>query len=259
MQNRLDRPTLYGRKDTNLMTWTCFGPVQQNPRQAHSETEGGCMHSFKRQTYSAQVVDFIKRCILEGELAPGEQVKEVLLAERLGISRAPIREALQILVQDGLITSEPQKGKFIRKMSGQDIENEYAIGGILEGAGVSSALPHLTRDDMVRLEGIVKHMELKAVHAGGLYELAALDDMFHDALLARCANRRLVEMARTACTNISKFLFYNYWNTLYTPMEFVQRHKRILEALRTRDPVIVERMLREHYCESGKRMSQYGQ
>ena len=74
------------------------------------------MHTFKRQTYSGQVVEFIKRCILDGELAPGEQVKEVILSDRLGISRAPIREALQILTQDGLITSEPQKGKYIRKM-----------------------------------------------------------------------------------------------------------------------------------------------
>ena len=93
------------------------------------------MHTFKRQTYSGQVVEFIKRCILDGELAPGEQVKEVILSERLGISRAPIREALQILTQDGLITSEPQKGKYIRKMTRQEIENEYEIGGILEGAG----------------------------------------------------------------------------------------------------------------------------
>ena len=71
--------------------------------------EKSCTRS-KRQTYSGQVVEFIKRCILDGELAPGEQVKEVILSERLGISRAPIREALQILTQDGLITSEPQKG-----------------------------------------------------------------------------------------------------------------------------------------------------
>ncbi len=219
---------------------------------------GGHMHSFKRQTYSTQVVEFIKRCILEGELAPGEQVKEVLLAERLGISRAPIREALQILVQDGLITSEPQKGKFIRQMTAEDIENEYAIAGILEGAGVSSALPNLTRDDMLRLERMVEHMEHKAHRAGGLYELADLDNMFHDALLSRCSNSRLVDMARTASTNISKILFYNHWNTLYTPMEFVQRHKQILDALRTGDSIVVERTLREHYRESGKRMSQYG-
>ena len=128
------------------------------------------MHTFKRQTYSGQVVEFIKRCILDGELAPGEQVKEVVLSERLGISRAPIREALQILTQDGLITSEPQKGKYIRKMTRQEIEDEYEIGGILEGAGVAAALPLMTHVDIARISGMVEHMARLAPRVGGLYE-----------------------------------------------------------------------------------------
>ena len=191
------------------------------------------MHTFKRQTYSGQVVEFIKRCILDGELAPGEQVKEVILSERLGISRAPIREALQILTQDGLITSEPQKGKYIRKMTRQEIENEYEIGGILEGAGVAAALPLMNHVDLARLSGMIEHMARLAPRVGGLYEFTEVDDAFHSALLAHCANRRLVEMARSACTNISKFLFYNHWNVLFTPQEFVDRHRDIFEAVQT--------------------------
>lgn len=148
------------------------------------------MHTFKRQTYSGQVVEFIKRCILDGELAPGEQVKEVILSERLGISRAPIREALQILTQDGLITSEPQKGKYIRKMTRQEIENEYEIGGILEGAGVAAALPLMNHVDLARLSGMIEHMARLAPRVGGLYEFTEVDDAFHSALLAHCANRR---------------------------------------------------------------------
>ena len=194
------------------------------------------MHTFKRQTYSGQVVEFIKRCILDGELAPGEQVKEVILSERLGISRAPIREALQILTQDGLITSEPQKGKYIRKMTRQEIENEYEIGGILEGAGVAAALPLMNHVDLARLSGMIEHMARLAPRVGGLYEFTEVDDAFHSALLAHCANRRLVEMARSACTNISKFLFYNHWNVLFTPQEFVDRHRDIFEAVQTRNP-----------------------
>ena len=145
------------------------------------------MHTFKRQTYSGQVVEFIKRCILDGELAPGEQVKEVILSERLGISRAPIREALQILTQDGLITSEPQKGKYIRKMTRQEIENEYEIGGILEGAGVAAALPLMNHVDLARLSGMIEHMARLAPRVGGLYEFTEVDDAFHSALLAHCA------------------------------------------------------------------------
>ena len=216
------------------------------------------MHTFKRQTYSGQVVEFIKRCILDGELAPGEQVKEVILSELLGISRAPIREALQILTQDGLITSEPQKGKYIRKMTRQEIENEYEIGGILEGAGVAAALPLMNHVDIARLSGMIEHMARLAPRVGGLYEFTEVDDAFHSALLAHCANRRLVEMARSACTNISKFLFYNHWNVLFTPQEFVDRHRDIFEAVQTRNPATVEESLREHYRESGRRMAQFG-
>ena len=71
-------------------------------------------------------------------------------------------------------------------------------------------------------------------------------------------NRRLVEMARSACTNISKFLFYNHWNVLFTPQEFVDRHRDIFEAVQTRNPATVEESLREHYRESGRRMAQFG-
>ena len=93
---------------------------------------------------------------------------------------------------------------------------------------------------------------------GGLYEFTEVDDAFHSALLAHCANRRLVEMAHSACTNISKFLFYNHWNVLFTPQEFVDRHRDIFEAVQTRNPATVEESLREHYRESGRRMAQFG-
>ena len=65
-------------------------------------------------------------------------------------------------------------------------------------------------------------------------------------------------MARSACTNISKFLFYNHWNILFTPQEFVDRHRDIFEAVQTRNPATVEESLREHYRESGRRMAQFG-
>ena len=216
--------------------------------------------ALRRRSHAHVQTPDIQRpgCRVDGELAPGEQVKEVILSERLGISRAPIREALQILTQDGLITSEPQKGKYIRKMTRQEIENEYEIGGILEGAGVAAALPLMNHVDLARLSGMIEHMARLAPRVGGLYEFTEVDDAFHSALLAHCANRRLVEMARSACTNISKFLFYNHWNVLFTPQEFVDRHRDIFEAVQTRNPATVEESLREHYRESGRRMAQFG-
>jgi len=78
------------------------------------------MSSIK--TYSAQVIEYIKDAILRGELNPGDKVNEAHLALRLSISRAPIREALQMLVQEGLIISIPQRGKFITSLTAKEIQ-----------------------------------------------------------------------------------------------------------------------------------------
>lgn len=216
------------------------------------------MDSFKRQTYSGQVVDFIKQCILKGTLAPGEQVKEVMLAERLGISRAPIREALQILAQDGLISAEPQKGKYIRVMTAQDIKDNYQVGGILEGAAIALSLPSITDKALDHMRVILETMRERCEHATGLADLTELDEAFHTALLAGSTNRHLVALARHACSNISKFLFYNHWDTLFTPGEFYIRHQTLMEAVQSRDPVRIEQTVRAHYYESGERMACFG-
>ena len=116
----------------------------------------------------------------------------------------------------------------------------------------------MTSVDVARLTGMVEHMARLAPKVGGLYEFSEVDEAFHNALLQHCANRRLVDMARSACANISKFLFYNHWNILFTPQEFVDRHRDILNSVLTGDPVEVEATLRAHYRESGRRMGQFG-
>ena len=75
--------------------------------------------NFQKQTYSLQVNQFIRSLIQKGKLHPGDPIKEAELSQMLGISRAPIREALQILVQEGLVSAEPQKGKTIRILNSQ--------------------------------------------------------------------------------------------------------------------------------------------
>ena len=90
---------------------------------------------FTKQTYCNQVTSYIRSLIRKGTLEIGAPVKEAVLSEQLGISRAPIREALQVLVQEGLITSEPQKGKHVRQMTGKEIYDSYVVAGILEGGG----------------------------------------------------------------------------------------------------------------------------
>ena len=182
---------------------------------------------FTKQTYCNQVTSYIRSLIRKGTLEIGAPVKEAVLSEQLGISRAPIREALQVLVQEGLITSEPQKGKHVRQMTGKEIYDSYVVAGILEGAGVAESLPLWT-------------------------------EAFHATLFMACDNTRLVEMARTSCATISKYLYYQHWITMFTPREYADRHHAVAEAVYSRDVKHVETALRDHYKETGLRMAQFG-
>ena len=78
-----------------------------------------------------------------------------------------------------------------------------------------------------------------------------------DSFMA-CDNTRLVEMARTSCATISKYLYYQHWITMFTPREYADRHHAVAEAVYSRDVKHVETALRDHYKETGLRMAQFG-
>lgn len=213
------------------------------------------MVPFSRATYSDQVVSFVKAAIRRGELRPGDPVREVALAERLGISRAPIREALQVLQQEGLITSVPQKGKTVRLISPTEIYQSFAVLGILEAAAAASWLPGMAGPTIDKLRDVVERMHAKAQIATGLADMADLDEAFHDTLLSGVENRQLAYMASTHCSALLKYLLFRQWDTAFTPLEFYVRHRLVYEALLTLDPMRVELAIRNHYEELGTIMS----
>lgn len=223
-------------------------PVEKNIRESS-------LSSSVCQTYSAQAIAYIKQCLLDGTLSPGDPIREVGIAAHLGISRGPVREALQLLQQQGLVTGAPQKAKFIRQMTAGEIEDSYCLGGTLEGACIVQSLPALDEAALAEMEGILYEMETQSRIASGLSALSQIDERFHEALLSRCGNRLMVNTARSSCAHISKFLYYKYWDTLFSPQEFYQRHQAILAAVRSRDAQRIEQTLREHYAESGRRLA----
>jgi len=89
-----------------------------------------------KKTYKDQVVDYVYQLLLENKLNPGDQLKETVLAEQMGISRAPIREAMKELIMDGLVDYRPQVGNFIPVFSPKQIIDSYTTRGVLEGYAV---------------------------------------------------------------------------------------------------------------------------
>ena len=206
------------------------------------------------KTYSAQAIAYIKGRLLDGTLTPGDPIRETEIAEHLGISRGPVREALQSLLQQGLVTGLPQKAKFIRHLTVQEIEDSYCLGGTLEGACIVQSLERWDDKALAGVAEILAEMERQSREAAGLAALSQIDEAFHDALLAPCRNRLMAGIARNSCAHISKFLYYKCWDTLFVPREFYQRHEVIYDAVRGRDARHIQQTLLEHYAESGRRL-----
>lgn len=210
---------------------------------------------FEKHTYTDRVVNYVKKCILNGTYKPGDKVKELTIAQNLSISRAPVREALQVLIQEGLVIWIPQKGKFITKLNPEQIRNSYFTGGILEGAAVAQAIDSYTKRDCNRLEALTEKMLEIVENDKPIGEIAGLDDKFHTILFSRIENDLLKEFCKRSCQGLSKFLLYNYWIQLFTPKEVYLRHKAIVDALQERDAEKVEQVIRKHYIDAGEKMS----
>jgi len=216
------------------------------------------MDGIKKLTYSEQVAEYVKQSILKGDLSPGDQVKEVGLSNKLGISRAPIREAMQILAREGLIESEPQKGKHVSALTAKQIKDSYFTGGVLEAAAVTEALRLYTEEDFLKLGRIVEKMRQVAGSDKDIDSLTQLDNAFHNVLFSRIDNELLLDLCRRSCQGISKFLLYKHWINLYSPQQVYERHLSILEALKAGKAAKIEKTVRKHYTDSGERMSKYG-
>ena len=216
------------------------------------------MNDIIKQTYSDQVATYVRNLILDDKLLPGAPVEEATIAKELSISRAPVREAMQILIREGLLEAHPQKRKYVKKLTAKQIKNSYFAGGVLEAAAVAKVIQDYTQKDIAELEKIVKAMKGIATNNGSISDQVPLDTDFHDILFSRIDNALIVELCKRSCQGISKFLLYKHWVKIYTPQEVVERHQIIIDALKTKDPDEIERVLREHYVSSGERMAKYG-
>ena len=216
------------------------------------------MQGIRKQTYSDQITEFIKDSILKGDYAPGDKINEVDLATRLKVSRAPVREALQHLAQTGLLVSIPQKGKFISSLTAKEIRDNYFTGGVLEGAAAASTIHLFTDRDFAAMRSILDNIARHAHDPEAMCVIAELDTAFHEFMFSKSDNTLLRLLSRRSCQGLSKFLLYRYWCKDFVPEEMHSRHKVVFDAMMTKNPELIERTIREHYIEAGRRMAKYG-
>lgn len=150
-----------------------------------------------RATFASMMAERLRDSIVNGTLEPGSQLSEVDLAHRYGISRGPIREAIQRLVQEGLLRSEPHRGVFVPVLTDADVADVYFARAALEAAALRFLIATSTsQNSYAILDMHVSEMETAA--ARGDWEAVGRFDLdFHTALVASTGSQRLQRMFTT--------------------------------------------------------------
>ncbi|MBD3788307.1 MAG: GntR family transcriptional regulator [Sphingomonadales bacterium] len=179
--------------------------------------------------------------IRSGALAPGARLREIELAERLGISRTPVREAIRQLESDGLVTHLPRQGATIRSLDHAEVVELYEMRAVLEGT--AARLAARAASDLELAELAALNAELAAVPAGA--QAREINRIFHRTLIEAARNRFLIK----AMSALQKTLLILGPTTLAEPdraVAAVAEHGAVLEALRARDGAGAEAAMRAH-------------
>ncbi|MEH7333614.1 GntR family transcriptional regulator [Neobacillus drentensis] len=198
-----------------------------------------------RDTLHLRVLNLIREAILKGDFKPGERLKQSELADAMGVSRMPIREAFQKLEAEGLIKLEPHKGAVVKSINVVDIEEIYALRSELEKMAVYQSVENLTEDDLKELTALVEKME----GSQDVDEFVSNNIEFHRLLIKRCTWDRLNSFISTL------------WNGLPMQTPHILKgqkdtsnveHRSILNAVLRKDKETAAYLVSKHISRTGE-------
>jgi DNA-binding GntR family transcriptional regulator len=196
----------------------------------------------------ALAAESIRKMILSGAFAPGERLIEERLTEHLGISRPPLREALRLLQNDGLVVTRPRYGSTVATLTDQDVFEILTLRTGLERMAVELGVPVQDRSRLAACHAALERMERNArdEDRGSLVENGYA---FHASIVALAGHRRLSEIYRSVqqqmllCMSRNLDARERYYENL---VEHVQRHRHLLELIEAGDPRAVLAELAVH-------------
>ncbi|WP_309066878.1 GntR family transcriptional regulator [Microbacterium sp.] len=174
--------------------------------------------------------DTLRNRIFEGAYAPGMRLVERDLAAEFNVSRLPVREALRMLQQEGLVTEPATKGSVVAKLDEDEVEDLFSVRSALEVLACRLAAQRATPEDIDRLSGLVAQAK-DALARGSLAETHALNSEFHDEVTRIAGNPFL----RTALEPLQGRMHWLFRHVRDLP-ELVDEHQRLLEAIASGDP-----------------------
>ncbi len=202
-----------------------------------------------RIALSDRVKEYIIEAVLNGELKTGDRIVESSMARQLGVSQAPVREAIRDLVLLGFLETQPYKGTFVRSFTPEELWETYTVRAALESLAARLAATHLTEDDVKALQSILDEM-MEAAHQQDRDTLVKLDNKFHETILKISRNKTLHQLWKTL--QFGTWSIVTYRKSSYDPAYLAARHEELLQALKTKNPEKAMRAMQHHIEDMGK-------
>jgi DNA-binding GntR family transcriptional regulator len=196
-----------------------------------------------------QVKEFVIESIMSGEFKPGDRVVASSLAKRLGVSQAPVREAIRDLVLLGFLENRAFKGTSVRSFSAKELYEVYTVRASLESLAARLAAARLNEADVESLQRTLTEM-IRAAQEQDTERMVRLDNQFHETILQISDNGLLYKLWKN--------LQFGYWTIVTTRVstmdleELARRHETLLEALAARDPQRAMVAMQHHIEDLGK-------
>jgi len=200
---------------------------------------------FRRPpTAQEAVLTELRRAIGSGELRPGEQVLQDALAERFGVSRVPLREALKILEGEGQVVYRPHRGYFVAELDVADLREVYRIRDLLESEAVRVAVPRLTPVDLAAMTSAAAAVDAAAA-ADDLAAMTEANRRFHFVLIEASGMPRLSRLTRILwdATDVYRSLYYS---DAAHRRHVHDEHDDVIAAVRAGDAEVAVELLRRH-------------
>jgi len=198
------------------------------------------------------VFNSIRGAIISGVLKPGERLMEVQRAEKMGVSRTPIREAIRKLELEGLVVMIARKGAYVADLSIKNITDVLEVRAVLEGLASGLAALRMTDEEIKDLELTARHFE-QAMNSNDVEGVIQTDIEFHEKIFKATRNEKLLQLTNSLMEQVQRFRVM-YLNKAIKSTNLIKEHYKIVEAISRRNREMAENIAKIHIQNAEKDM-----
>lgn len=190
------------------------------------------------------VFNTLRTAIITGEFAPGERLMEISLAERLGVSRTPVREAIRKLELEGLVIMIPRRGAEVARITEAGLKEVLEVRCALEELAVELACKRIDEEGLARLKEAHREF-VEAVKNGDTLEITNQDEAFHECIFEQSRNNRLLQMVNNLKEQMFRYRM-EYVKEKNYHQELISEHEKMLQAIVDRDEAVAKEIMKHH-------------